>query len=95
MRYAAFDGGTIVELDSNGDRIADFQIELDDFVALTFADFRGLETDASGRGGPTKTSTTTLQTSTESQHEKWRGDDPMMVANDSGTMSADSLIYYG
>ena len=29
VRYAAFDGGTIIEVDTNGDRLADFQIELD------------------------------------------------------------------
>ncbi|MDB5694282.1 MAG: hypothetical protein JWO81_3345, partial [Alphaproteobacteria bacterium] len=28
VRYATFDGGTIIELDSNGDRLADFQVEL-------------------------------------------------------------------
>lgn len=51
VRYAAFDGGTIIEVDVNGDRIADLQIELDDFVALSFSDFVGIETDATGRGG--------------------------------------------
>jgi len=93
VRYAAFDGGTIVELDSNGDRIADFQIELEDFVALTFADFRGLETDASGRGGPGK-KTTTLQTSNDNSSQKWHSDQPVMIENDSGIISGDNLLYY-
>ena len=42
---------TIIELDSNGDRLADFQLELDNAVSLTIGDFIGIETDASGRGG--------------------------------------------
>jgi serralysin len=51
VRYASFDGSTIVELDSNGDRVADFQVELKGGPAVTFSDFIGLETDASGKGG--------------------------------------------
>ncbi len=50
VRYATFDGGTVIELDTNGDRISDMQIELDGSVSLAFGDFLGLETDASGRG---------------------------------------------
>ena len=56
VRYASFDGATIVELDSNGDRIADFQIELQGQADLSFADFIGLEIDGTaakggGKGG--------------------------------------------
>ena len=50
VRYAAFDGATIIEVDGNGDRLADLQIELGSNVSLGFGDFLGLETDASGRG---------------------------------------------
>lgn len=60
VRYASFDGTTIVELDSNGDRLADFQIELDGAVPLGFGDFLGLEIDGTagggGRGGGKKSS---------------------------------------
>jgi Ca2+-binding RTX toxin-like protein len=53
VRYATFNGATIVELDSNGDRVADFQVELSGGPALTFGDFLGLEIDgtATTRGG--------------------------------------------
>jgi Ca2+-binding RTX toxin-like protein len=51
VRYATFDGATIVELDSNGDRIADFQVELAGQMALGFADFKGLEIDGTAKGG--------------------------------------------
>ena len=49
MRVASFNGATIVELDSNGDRISDFQIELAGGTSLGFNDFLGLEIDAGGR----------------------------------------------
>ena len=51
VRYASFNGGTIVELDSNGDRLADFQLELNGVTALAIGDFLGVEIDGSGRGG--------------------------------------------
>jgi hypothetical protein len=51
VRYATFDGGTIVELDSNGDHLADFQVELNSSVALSFSDFRGLEIDGTAKSG--------------------------------------------
>ncbi len=53
VRYASFEGTTIIELDSNGDRLADFQVELNGMVPLGFGDFRGLEIDgtATVRGG--------------------------------------------
>ena len=61
VRYASFDGTTIVELDSNGDMLADFQLELSGAVPLGFADFVGLEVDSTaapvrggGGGGPKK-----------------------------------------
>ncbi len=63
LRYVSFDGTTIIELDSNGDRVADLQIELNGMIGLGFSDFIGLETDATavapvrgggGGGGPKK-----------------------------------------
>ena len=51
VRYASFDGSTIIELDSNGDRVADFQVELKGGPAVTFSDFIGLEIDATAKGG--------------------------------------------
>jgi len=51
VRYASVDGATIVELDSNGDRIADLQIELQGQVDLAFADFLGLEIDGTAKTG--------------------------------------------
>ena len=52
LRTVNFDGTTIIELDSNGDRLADFQIELTGLMPLGFSDFLGLETDATaGRTG--------------------------------------------
>ena len=96
MRYAAFEGGTVIELDTNGDRVADFQIGLDDFVALSFADFRGLQTDASGHGGgSTKTNAMTSRfsfedgSSTSDQHYA-----PVMPSNDTWLASNDSLLIY-
>ena len=69
VRYATFDGGTIVELDSNGDRIADFQVGLDHQVALSFTDFLGLEIDGTAKGGGSKKPTHAVlaesQTSTD------------------------------
>jgi hypothetical protein len=46
VRAVSFDGTTIIEGDSNGDRVADFQIELADALALTVDDFVGLEAPA-------------------------------------------------
>ena len=51
VRYATFDGATIVELDSNGDRLADFQLELNGSHALGFSDFLGLEIDGTATAG--------------------------------------------
>jgi serralysin len=51
VRYASFDGNTVIELDSNGDRVADFQLGLDRALNLTISDFLGVETDASGGAG--------------------------------------------
>ena len=96
VRYAAFDGGTVVEVDTNGDRLADFQVELDDFAALTFDDFRGLETDASGRGGwggGKKNADTSLSTSDGGGYDKWHDDDAMIATGDMWMAPADSLFY--
>jgi Ca2+-binding RTX toxin-like protein len=51
VRYASFDGGTIVELDSNGDRLADFQLELNGVTGLAIGDFLGIELDGTASGG--------------------------------------------
>lgn len=48
LRYATFDGATILEADTNGDGRSDFQLEFDDSMELTIADFLGVETDATG-----------------------------------------------
>ncbi|HEV2043665.1 MAG TPA: M10 family metallopeptidase C-terminal domain-containing protein, partial [Sphingomicrobium sp.] len=52
LRTVSFDGTTIIELDSNGDRLADWQIELTGMVPLGYGDFLGLEIDGTAaRGG--------------------------------------------
>ena len=55
LRTVSFDGTTIIELDSNGDRLADWQIELTGMVPLGYGDFLGLEIDGTatrpGGGG--------------------------------------------
>jgi Ca2+-binding RTX toxin-like protein len=61
VRYATFDGVTIIELDSNGDRLADWQLELNGSKSMAFTDFLGLEIDGTassttgGGGGKKKT----------------------------------------
>ena len=59
VRYASFEGTTIVELDSDGDRLADWQLELTGALPLAFSDFLGLEIDGTattgGGGGKKKT----------------------------------------
>ena len=89
VRYASFDGGTIVELDTNGDRLADLQIGLDNGVSLVFGDFLGLETDASGRGKKIVTSSASSDHSYNAQQ-----DGHAMPANDTYLSSADSLLIY-
>ena len=54
VRYAAFDGTTILEVDSNGDRVADFQVAVDGISQLAIGDFIGVETVASTSGGGKK-----------------------------------------
>lgn len=51
VRYATFDGATIVELDSDGDGLADLQVELAGQLSLSFGDFIGLEFDGAGAKG--------------------------------------------
>ena len=46
VRYASFDGATIIEADTNGDGRGDFQLELGDSLEMTIADFLGVETNA-------------------------------------------------
>jgi Ca2+-binding RTX toxin-like protein len=85
VRVASFDGTTIVELDSNGDRLADWQLELSGAPALTFADFIGLEIDGtakSGGGGGGKkalTSASSADTSSQSWMHDSHASDPMQV----------------
>ncbi len=50
VRYAAFDGGTIIELDRNGDRRADLQLALDEGMILSASDFAGLDNAPLGGG---------------------------------------------
>ena len=50
VRYSAFDGGTIIELDRNGDRRADLQIALDEGMLLSASDFVGLDNAPLGGG---------------------------------------------
>ena len=92
VRFVTFDGATIIELDSNGDRLTDFQIELGDAVALTFADFLGVETDASGRAK--KTVSTTVATSNEPGASSGQYAEPSMTANDTWLPSTDGLLIY-
>ena len=42
VRFAAFAGATIIEVDADGDAAADFQVELDRDMALSIDDFAGL-----------------------------------------------------
>jgi Ca2+-binding RTX toxin-like protein len=90
VRYASFNGGTIVELDSNGDRLADFQVELDQGVALTYGDFLGLETDASARGKKVVLASSTY----DDHHNASPNDGSTMHFGDPGVMSADHLFIY-
>lgn len=82
VRYASFDGATIIELDSNGDRIADFQIELQAQVDLSFADFLGLEIDGTaakgGGGGGGKNGGHGPKAMTASAEQNWAPDNLMM-----------------
>ena len=66
VRYASFEGGTIVELDSNGDRIVDFQVELKNGVALSFGDFTGLEIDGTAKGSGKKVAASTFSDTSSS-----------------------------
>ena len=47
VRYVAVAGTTLIEVDQNGDRLTDFQIEIDSGLQLTVEDFIGLG-DANG-----------------------------------------------
>jgi serralysin len=69
VRYASFDGSTIIELDSNGDRVADFQVELKGGPAVTFSDFIGLEIDATAKGGGGGKKTVLLSSSSTSSND--------------------------
>ena len=94
VRYAAFDGGTIIEVDTNGDRLADFQIELDVSAALSILDFRGIETDASGRGGgSTKKGVVFMSTADDGDLQQTHGDQHMFASADMWAAPTDSLFY--
>ena len=90
VRYASFDGATIIEVDSNGDRLSDVQIQLDHNVSLAFGDFLGLETDASGRAKKIAmtSSASSSDTYTPSHH------DGHAMAMDSHLSPSDSLLIY-
>ena len=92
VRFVTFDGATIVELDSNGDRLTDFQVELGDAVALSFADFLGVETNASGRGQ--KTVSTSVATSSSASTAGSDYADPSMTTNDMWLPVTDGLMIY-
>ncbi len=92
VRFVSFDGATIVELDSNGDRLTDFQIELGDAVALSFGDFLGLEIDASGRSK--KTVSTSVATSSDGGVDYTPTSEPTMASNDMWSPLSDSLLLY-
>ena len=90
VRFAAFNGGTIIEVDTNGDRITDVQIAFDDLVSLTFGDFLGLETDASGRGK--KIVTTNSSTSDSGLYANSNGNDSAMHGPDYRAGSTDDFL---
>jgi serralysin len=94
VRFASFDGGTIIEVDTNGDRLADVQIALDDRVSLSITDFLGVETDASG-GGKVKKTTTTSTASSQRFADNNNDGDTVMMANDPWlTTNSDGLLIY-
>lgn len=75
VRYAAFDGTAIIEVDTNGDRIADFQVGLNGVTQLAIGDFIGVEIDSSGGGGKKAPKLTTASSSsTSSLDGGWKGD---------------------
>ena len=92
VRYATFNGATIIELDSNGDRITDLQIELGGSVSLVISDFLGLEIDASGRGK--KTVSTSAATSEQSSFDSGPPADPITPTSDIWLPTSDSLMIY-
>ena len=81
VRYAAFEGATIIELDSNGDRLADFQLELNGSHALGFSDFLGLEIDGTettggGKGGGKKAVLTSTSSDSTGMYDSPGGGNP-------------------
>ncbi len=78
VRFASFEGSTVIELDSNGDRLADFQVGLDRAVNLTISDFLGLEIDASGGGGKLRK---TQASSVNSDHYGYDNRSDMQTVN--------------
>ncbi len=104
LRYANFDGTTIVELDSDGDRVADFQIELNGMISLGFGDFLGLESDATaaapvrggggggGNGGGKKLTGLDSKSSMESQGGSFAHDDMQWMSSYQPSATADYFI---
>ncbi len=107
LRYASFDGTTIIELDSNGDRIADFQIELGGMHTLGFSDFLGLESDATaiapvrgggggggggGQGGGKKLTGLDSKSSMESQGGSFALDDMQLASLHQPSPMADYFL---
>jgi serralysin len=90
VRFAAFNGGTIIEVDTNGDRVTDVQIGFDDMISFSFGDFLGLETDASGRGK--KIVATNSSTSDSGLYANSNGNDSAMHGLDYRAGSTDDFL---
>ena len=82
VRVARGDGATLVELDANGDRVADLQIELSGAIDLAASDFVGLgaaPTPGTGSGGVTSGADTLTSTGANDLLAAGAGDDTYVV----------------
>lgn len=77
VRYTAADGVTVVELDANGDRTADAQVELTGLIQLTVSDFAGLTAVTPPLPPPTPTGRTLTGTSRADALTGGDGDDTL------------------
>jgi serralysin len=96
VRYAAFDGTTIVEVDSNGDRVADFQVALNGVSQLAIGDFLGVESvlSTTGGGGGKKLpgwKTTTTSYSSSSSPDDFGGSDHLYHSDSHQAATIDYL----
>ena len=96
VRFASFDGTTIVEVDSNGDRVADFQVELEGVSQVAIGDFLGVESvlTTGGGGGGKKLpgwKTTTLASSSSSSSADYGGVQSLHSADSYHVSSIDYL----